>query len=321
MDFKQFFKTLVELRKISNKNYFNLLIDVFYCAVKYEAGYIDYKVFEMYKYSNEVRKTFVTRGINNRIVKKYNDFNNKAVVSDKIEFNKLFSKYLNREWLDLRECSFADFVSFCQNKDYIFIKPVDEICGRGVERIEVSNANLKEVYDYIISKGIYLVEEQAIQHPLVASLNPKSINTLRLVTINNNGVVDIIFGVLRIGNGKFIDNLNQGGLAAPIDIEKGMVIFGGTSKNGEQYQFHPLTKAEIRGLVIPNYQKCCQLVKDAAMMVPELGYLGWDVYITNESCGLIEANEFPGHDLYQLPGQLVNNEGVLPYFKKYIDFI
>jgi hypothetical protein len=93
------------------------------------------------------------------------------------------------------------------------------------------------------------------------------------------------------------------------------------SKDGEMHEFHPTSNAKIEGLLIPNYDKCIETVREAAKLVPELRYLGWDVYITEDGCGLIEANVFPGHDLYQLPGQLDNNQGVLPHFKKHIDIL
>jgi len=320
MNYKQLFETIKNLKKQSGKSYLWLLFDIFYCAMRFEAGYTDYKVFEMYKYTNKDRMTFITRGTNNKIVKEYNDFSYKHMVADKIEFNKLFKDYLGRGWLDLRYTDFEEFKMFCEGKTHLFIKPVDEICGKGIEKVEITN-DLKLLLDEIKSKGIFLVEEVASQHSLVSAVNPSSINTLRMVTINNGGQVDVLFGIFRIGNGKFVDNLNQGGLAAPIDVETGVVRCKAATKSGEMHDAHPLTQVQIKGFQIPNYEECVRVVKEAAALVPQLGYLGWDVYIKDDGCGLIEANEFPGHDLYQLPGQLVNNQGVKPHFKKFIKVI
>ena len=58
------------------------------------------------------RATVITRGINNSIVKKYNDKNYIECFENKVLFNKLFNKYLNRDWLYLKEASLEDFKKY-----------------------------------------------------------------------------------------------------------------------------------------------------------------------------------------------------------------
>jgi hypothetical protein len=82
-----------KIAELNHKNKIIIFFDVVYCGLKYGAGYIDYYQFQMYKMNREERKTIITRGINNSIIKKYNDqtaiykFENKAL------FNKLFIRY------------------------------------------------------------------------------------------------------------------------------------------------------------------------------------------------------------------------------------
>ena len=322
MDYRQFFHVLKTLKNKTKKSYAFILFDVFICAIKYEAGYMDYLVFELYKYNDLERSTFVTRGISNKIVKRYNDMNFSYMLENKIIFNYIFADYLGREWIDLRKSSLDDFEEYIQGKSELFLKPVDQICGEGIKKVKVDDyQNAEELLKFIKDNDIHLVEDVAIQNETIKALNPSSINTVRLVTINNDGVVDVIFGTLRMGDGKYVDNLNMGGLAAVINPKTGIVKSKATTKMGNLFDKHPTTNIEILGLEIPNYDKCIELVKKAASMIPEIGYIGWDVYVTEDGAALIEANHFPGHDLYQLPGQIENNTGLLPHFKEYINFL
>ena len=65
MNYKQFFKTIKNVGNKTNRNKIEIFIDIIKCGIKYQAGYIDYELFEMYNLTEEKRKTIITRGINN----------------------------------------------------------------------------------------------------------------------------------------------------------------------------------------------------------------------------------------------------------------
>ena len=58
-----------------------------------------------------------------------------------------------------------------------------------------------------------------------------------------------------------------------------------------------------------------KLCIDACNITPEIGYIGWDVCVGPDEPCIIEGNDFPGHDLYQLPIHRKNGIGLLPKFK------
>ena len=118
MDYKNMFKIAKNVSKKAKKQFIAILIDIIHCGIKYQAGYYDYQEFEFYLLNKEERKTYLTRGINNSLVKKYNNKDYWYLLQDKIEFNKRFNKYLNRDWIDLRNTSLDDFKVFLKNKDY-----------------------------------------------------------------------------------------------------------------------------------------------------------------------------------------------------------
>jgi hypothetical protein len=56
-------------------------------------------------------------------------------------------------------------------------------------------------------QGKYLLQERLTQHPALSKLHPQSVNTLRIITFNNNGHVELFSATLRIGSGnKSVDN-------------------------------------------------------------------------------------------------------------------
>lgn len=317
MNFGKFFETIDDVHKKCGKSKIFLFFDCITCGLRYQAGYVDYQLFEMYKMSREERKTIVTRGINNEIMKKFNDEKFFKYFSDKALFNEKFEKYLNREWLYLTEDNFEDFERFMRSRKTVIVKPTVGSCGKGVEKLEISDdEDLQILYEKLLKENTRLIEDVAMQCEQIGKLHPNSINTVRVVTLK--GKVAVAF--LRIGNnGNIVDNFNHEGLVAPIDVEDGIIKYVAIDKAHNEYAEHPLTREKIVGLEIPRWSEIVDLCEEASSIVPEIGYTGWDVCVGNDKVFLIEGNEFPGHDLYQLPPHREGNMGLLPMFKRIME--
>ena len=99
------------------------------------------------------------------------------------------------------------------------------------------------------------------------------------------------------------------------DPDTGVLLYPGRDKAGNIYNKHPSTATEIVGFQIPLFEEAKAMVKKACAVVPEIGIVGWDVGITPQGPIIIEGNEMPGHDIYNLPLQRDENGcGVLPLF-------
>lgn len=312
MNYKAFFDTVDEVHKINGKLKIAIFFDIVYCGIKYQAGYMDYKLFEMYRLNREKRKTIVTRGINNEIVRKYNDPKYRIYFSDKIEFNKRFDKYLNRDWMEVNKDNYNEFKEFVKKHNEIIVKPVDGTCGKQIEKIKVTDKNMKKVFDDILNTKRYLIEEVAVQCSEMSSLHPESINTLRVVTLNKK----IVACYIRIGTkDNVVDNFNHGGLAAPVNIETGIIDYPAIDKKGNIYKIHPDTNQAILNFKIPYWDKVRKVIIECSKKIPEMQYVGWDVCV-GEKPFLIEGNDFPGHDIYQLPPHRTDDIGMLPVLQK-----
>lgn len=308
MSYKSLFDTAKEISEKTNKPYIWILIDIIYCGIKYEAGYVDYKLFEMYKLNKEERKTIVTRGKNNKIIKKFNNMKEAYKFEDKALFNKLYDKYLNRKWL-LLDNNLEEFKNFVQDEKEIIVKPLSLSCGKGVEKIKIVKKDIEKLYNKLIENNQILVEQVAHQHEIISNVYPYAVNTVRIVTLNKK----VVAAFIRFGNNKnVVDNFNHGGMVTTINIETGMVEFPAIDKSGNVYEVHPMTNTKIIGLKIPLWNKIKKLCIEACNITPEIGYIGWDVCVGEKKPCLIEGNDFPGHDLYQLPVHRHNGYGLMP---------
>lgn len=306
------FKTVDEIHTKTGKNRLYLFCDIAYCGLRYQAGYMDYKLFEMYDLNSRQRKTIITRGINNSFVRKYNNPEYTKYLRNKYLFNEKYREFLGREYMSVSKENFADFENFVNKHHRIVVKPLDDCCGHGVEQIEVDDSNIREIYDNILNSGRTLIEETATQIPELKNIHPTSINTMRIVTLRQK----VVAAYLRIGNNNnFVDNLNHEGLAAPINIETGRIDYPAMDKKMNIYEEHPITKVRIIGFVIPNWETVREFTEKVSKIMPEVGYVGWDVSLNEHGPYLIEANEFPGHDIYQLPPHRTDGIGMLPVFE------
>lgn len=313
MSFEGLFNTVLEVHEKTGKNKVGLFFDIVHCGLKYQAGYMDYSLFEMYNMNKRERGTVITRGINNSLIKKYNDPEVMKSFHDKTKFNELFNDYLKRDWMKINVDNYSEFEAFCGKHREFIAKPIGLQCGKGVELYEVEGKDLHEVFNKLIENDQLLLEERVEQCKELKALHPDSINTLRVITLNGKVVV----AFLRIGNKHFhVDNFNHEGLAAPVDINDGQIKFKALKKSGELYDNHPLTGMPIVGLTIPRWKEVVDFCESAAKVEPRVGYVGWDVCVMENDICFIEANEFPGHDIYGLPPHRDKNEGLLPVFKK-----
>lgn len=311
MDFKRFFKTINLIHHKTHKSRLFLFFDIIICGFKYQAGYLDYNLFEMYNLNKKQRKTIITRGINNEFVKKYNDPNYTKYFNDKVLFIEKFTKYIGRDYLKLND-NFDEFDKLLKKHQKLICKPINLQCGKGITIVE-NGKNNHSTYNELIKNKQLLVEEILTQCDEISKLHPTSINTLRVITINHK----VVTAYLRIGNNNnIVDNFNSEGMAAPVNIKTGKIEFPAIDKFDHLYYNHPITNEKIVGLAIPKWKEVVKLVEEASYVISEVSYVGWDVCVGKNKLYLVEGNEFPGHDIYQLPPHRKDGIGLLPVFEE-----
>lgn len=320
MNYRSMLETVGALHKKTGRSRFWLFFDMVGCGLRYGAGYKDYKLCEFYNLTAAQRATYVTRGVNNRIVKLLNDPAYYHCVEDKCEFNRLYGDFIHRGWLDMTLASYEEFYQFMADRDRIISKPSAATCGQGIQIVQKSDfRDLQEMYEYLRRIQSGLLEDIIVQHDDVAAIYPHSVNTYRIVTVRRNGQANVVYAFIRIGNGgRFVDNINAGGMAAPIDLETGKIQYPAFDKDSNYYDTHPATGCTIVGHQLPYWQESLEMCQKATEIVPQLGYVGWDIAVSEDGPQLIEGNHFPGHDILQMPPHVPDKIGMLPRFRQFI---
>ncbi len=318
LNYKRLFQRAKEIADKNNKSATGVLFDMIYCGIKYQAGYEDYVLFDFVNLTAKQRATYMTRGSNNQIVKKYNDRTDQTL-QNKILFHQAFNDFTKRSYINVETASYDEFEKWAKDKDDFIIKPISEGCGKGVEKIKVKNYdNLNQIYNYIRSTNSVLAEDTVQQNEKMSAIYPDAINTIRIVTIfdKEKDKVYFPFTSIRIGNGGVVDNINHGGMSSVVDPETGIIIYPAADKTHKVYDKHPITGTKITGFQIPYWNEILDFAAKAAKRIPSIGYVGWDIGITKDGLCMIEGNDYPGHDIYQMPGMVKEKTGMKPVFEK-----
>lgn len=148
--------------------------------------------------------------------------------------------------------------------------------------------------EIFIERRSYVVQERLKQHERMAALNPGSVNTIRMETLLWKNEVRLLSCLVRMGGkGSKVDNLSSGGMSCGINLENGQLSSNAYDfyRLGVTYEKHP-DGCRFEGFVIPNWNKCVDLVKNAAPRFGRIAKLiGWDIAIAeNGEPVLIECN-------------------------------
>ena len=298
IDYEKLNKLASEIGARNNKSASYVKRDMIKNFVKYGIGYTDYLKGDYINLTKEQKKTFVTTKSYYKILAYLNNPAYDACMSDKIVFNKIFKDYLGREFIDLRNSSVDEFKKFLKHKKTIFAKPPKDFGGHGIRKINTDEINdVESLYHELLEKKIYLVEEEIIQHKEVAKLNPYAVNSFRIVTLVKDGTSYILANALRI-------NLDDGIAIGCSDAymrldENGKICSRVVDDVANVYEEHPMAKIKFNTVTIPYVKESFDMALKAALEVPEVRYVGWDIAITPKGPVLMEGNEYPSYGLVQ----------------------
>lgn len=233
-------------------------------------------------------------------------------LTDKMGFYKLCSKYFQRRCMQFDRNTDRDvFISFFEGKA-IFAKVMNGSFGSGAITFDTADVGACEKLKK--TGATYIIEERIIQSKEMSKWNPSSVNTVRVPSFLHNGRFEIVKPVLRTGRmGSIVDNAGGGGIISCINVETGVVEFGGNDENGLYYETHPDSGVKFVGWKVPRWEELKKLVEEIhRSCMSDHRYIGWDFALTDNGWVLIEGN------WGQFLSQYVDKEGLKTAFFKNI---
>jgi hypothetical protein len=223
----------------------------------------------------------------------------------------------------------------------LFSKPSEYWCGIGANlwRYQSTgryvNALSGESHDRdsLIAKlcaesksGRIVLQEKASNHSSIAgSLTGGGLATIRLVTCRTpSGAIDFMPPAIRMPIGKaIVDNIAQGGLAAPIDLATGEICGPAIQKDKaigiSRFEKHPDTGLEFVGMQLPCWSEVLELAQRAHAAFPSMPFVGWDIAILRNGPVVLEGNSWWDVDLTLLPHRMsLSDTQFIPYFNYHL---
>ncbi len=320
--FKSFFnEAAVVSRRISkenNLNMFKIYVDILFCALRYSASPNNYELFEFYCLDNKKRKTYVTYGVSQKMIKKYNNTSDIVFLENKIKFAEKFVDMYNRDFLNTESMTIDEFKKFCEGKEKFICKPVGGAQGNDIKVYHLGN--VEEIFSEIKHKYCrgYMLEQWIEQHPVLSEIYPDAVNCLRVITVFNGEKTHFLVGGITFSLSTEIANGSQPSIIAPVNFETGIIDKPAATFGSQSFEKHPKTGSQILGVKVPYWDDIKELLNTACQRIPTVGYIGWDVAITPDGPVLIEGNTTPGYRYYQIPCHMINGFGNKPIYSKFL---
>jgi len=294
------------LRRETKIPFLWLLLDINLSVLIYSANPQEYKKYRFYERNHFARNEFLTKyRIHICLGWSFNPTEYRSYFDDKNRFNQSFSNYLGRRWLYAPDASDQQIEDFLREQEQFIVKPCDLNGGTGIYKILLSE--IVDIKAFCVSAKInrLMLEEIIKQHSGLSSINPASVNTLRINTVvDKKGVPHILCACLRMGTGQAVaDNMSAGGILAQIDLNSGVLFTTAIGKDCQTYIKHPTSGAVLPGFQIPHWEAAKEMVLQAAKVIPQIRFVAWDVAVTEKGPLLIEGNTMPGTEGFQLATQ------------------
>lgn len=299
MDFKRMDLLATKIAKDNNISKSKVKRDMFKNFLKYKIGYTDYFKSNYVNLTEKQKQDFLTSKNWINVINYLNPKEYHILTNDKIVFANIMKEHMNRQFLDVRVSSEEQIKEFLKGKKVVFGKATRNFGGQGMGRFEVKDIkNVKEFKETLLKNKQYLLEEAIIQHKKLEEINPYAVNTFRIITLRKDDEVHVIGNSFRIGLDENYAiqcrdtymRLNEDGTPASPFVDDDGVI----------HKEHPLTHYDFTKIdKIPYVKESFELVKKAALLIPNIRYIGWDIAITEKGPVVIEGNEFPSYGLIQ----------------------
>ena len=269
----------------------------------------------------------------------YAVLNNKKdihILDNKYEAYLKLKKYYKREAILVSDKEDLNiFRDFVKKHGRVIVKPVNLYLTIGVRALNADEiTDYEAVLDDLIEKAIEFarIDSGSISKPAVIveefledcaadpPFNREILSVVRCTTVLTKDGVEFLYPAFRttgniVEGENGIDYEKTEFFVAAIDNNSGIITSGGYNHFGNIVIKHPVSGLFFEGTQLPEWDKLLEMLTEAALELPSLRYIGWDVaYSTNGWC-IIEGNT--NGEFFT---QMVYGHGFKSEFEKLIDW-
>lgn len=184
-----------------------------------------------------------------------------------------------------------------QNKNFLIKPSIDSGEGRLIKFFDDTDIDVQkigETFDYYGSN--FIAQEVVHQHPALARLNEKSLNTIRIVSFLFKGEVHLLSCIIRVGaSTSRVDNVGSGGYGCKINADGTLNDFA-VNKNSEWISKHE-NGTVFADVTVPSFDRICKQVAEEHLRLAHFKIIGWDFAVDTQGDPVfIEYNVCPGQN-------------------------
>lgn len=229
---------------------------------------------------------------------------------------------------------FQVFENLLRTHSQLVIKPIKGMKGKGLVFLgwdggrftangrELSGDRMEEL---LMRPGRFLVTSFVRQAEYAADLYPRTTNTVRLLTMWDDGAGEAFLAAAaqRIGSSRSfpVDNFRsgRGGLSAEVgpDGVLGPGFMSNEAGLPAWCAVHPETGAPIAGVTIPHWSAAVAQILEGARKLSWAPCLAWDVVWTGEAFQVLELNGSPGVAVHQVHRPLLGSPRVREFYRRH----
>lgn len=193
-----------------------------------------------------------------------------------------------------QKISLDEALDICEErmkKTEIVVKPSGMQGGKGVVFLEHA-ARDKLIEEFQKIPKLMIVQEAVKQHSFMKTLNPSTVNTVRLTTlILDNGEIVPLAALVKVGNASVrVDNYKHGGHLIGVRSDGRMFPYA-LNVEYERVTKLPTGVDLSEEFEVPGFHDVVETAKRAHIQTPQIKMISWDIAVDESAeAVIIEAN-------------------------------
>lgn len=295
--------------------------------VVYGTHPMDFFHLRLFRTAPECANEFANSWTMHQFHRRFNNPTAARILRDKRLFRQAMAEYTTGSYSTVDSPDVSRWVAAQVNRRIVAKSPRGQ-AGRGVsihevqgsaDGIQIDGRPAFAVLNELRRSGRTLLEEYVVQHDVLASFHPSSLNTVRVISfLRDDGQVDLWAAILRIGNELDVDNFSAGGVAAKVNLDTGLVeglVFVQDPFTDAPGRHHPFTGVQVTGTQLPFWHEGLTLVRQIALKNATVRSVGWDLVFLPNGVAILEGNDNWGKTLIQLVANIKLGSRVRGYLE------